>query len=259
MESFIKESREIICKASKNNKLIVFVGAGVSVNSGYPSWLNLISEFAMGLGIDLNSSSVDDYLKIPQYYYNLRKSKEYYDVILNKFNINAIPNKIHELILELEPAHIITTNYDNLIEDTARKKGLFYDVVAKDSDLPYSINNKMIIKMHGDLDNKNIVLKEDDYLLYFKNFQLIQNYIKSLLSTHIVLFIGYSISDINVKYIFQWVKDILKNDFQQVYFFENSENKEFAQLEFEYYRNRGVNILYSSAFRDIKYFNKSFN
>lgn len=60
MESFIKESREIICKASKNNKLIVFVGAGVSVNSGYPSWLNLISEFAMGLGIDLNSSSVDD-------------------------------------------------------------------------------------------------------------------------------------------------------------------------------------------------------
>lgn len=259
MESFIKESREIICKASKNNKLIVFVGAGVSVNSGYPSWLNLISEFAMGLGIDLNSSSVDDYLKIPQYYYNLRKSKEYYDVILNKFNINAIPNKIHELILELEPAHIITTNYDNLIEDTARKKGLFYDVVAKDSDLPYSINNKMIIKMHGDLDNKNIVLKEDDYLSYFKNFQLIQNYIKSLLSTHIVLFIGYSISDINVKYIFQWVKDILKNDFQQVYFFENSENKEFTQLEFEYYRNRGVNILYSSAFRDIKYFNKSFN
>ena len=113
--------------------------------------------------------------------------------------------------------------------------------------------------MHGDLDNKNIVLKEDDYLSYFKNFQLIQNYIKSLLSTHIVLFIGYSISDINVKYIFQWVKDILKNDFQQVYFFENSENKEFAQLEFEYYRNRGVNILYSSAFRDIKYFNKSFN
>lgn len=256
MEAFIKESKEIICKAAKNNKLVVFVGAGVSMNSGYPSWESLIIDFAKGLGVDMSEYSIDDYLKIPQYYYNLRKEKEYYDIVLNKFDIKAEPNKIHELILDLRPAHIITTNYDDLIEKAANRKGDFFDVVAKDSDLPYSINNKMIIKMHGDLKNKNIVLKEDDYLSYFNNFQLIQNYIKSLISTHVVLFIGYSISDINVKYIFQWVKDILKKDFQQAYFIEGNKNKEFNQLEFEYYRNRGVNILYTSACKDIEDFNK---
>lgn len=259
MESFIKESKEIICKASKNNKLVIFVGAGVSMNSGYPSWRSIIEEFAKGLGIKIDDYSSDDYLKIPQYYYNLRKEKEYYDVILNKFNITGEPNLIHELILDLEPVQIITTNYDDLIERIANMKGMFFDVVAKDSDLPYSVNNKMIIKMHGDLKNKNIVLKEDDYLSYFNNFQLIHNYIKSLISTHIVLFVGYSISDINVKYIFQWVKDILKKDFQQAYFIESDSEKEFNQLEFEYYKNRGINILYTSSCNEIDYFKKEFN
>ncbi|MDK2585331.1 SIR2 family protein [Romboutsia sedimentorum] len=259
MKAFIEESKDIICKASRNNKLAVFVGAGVSMNSGYPSWSSLISDFAKGVGIDMDKCSYDDYLKIPQYYYNLRKEKDYYDVILNKFSIKGDPNKIHDLIIDLDPAHIITTNYDDLIERASNKRGLFFDVVAKDTDLPYSINNKMIIKMHGDLNNKNIVLKEDDYLSYFENFKLIQNYIKSLISTHIVLFVGYSISDVNVKYIFQWVKDILKNDFQQVYFIEADENKKINQLEFEYYRNRGINILYTSECKEIDYFKQEFN
>lgn len=258
MKSFVEESKKIINKASINNKLVIFVGAGVSMNSGYPSWTNLITEFANGLGLNISQLSDDDYLKIPQYYYNLRKEKEYYDVVLNKFDINAKPNKIHELMLELNPNHIITTNYDDLIERACNKKGLFFDVVAKDKDLPYSINNKMIIKMHGSLENRNIVLKEDDYLSYFNEFKLIQNYIKSLLSTHIVLFLGYSIRDVNVKYIFQWVKDILKNDFQPVYFIEDDDSIKFNQLEFEYYRNRGVNIIYSSEFNNIEYFKKDF-
>lgn len=245
MEAFLNESKRLINKAAKNNKLVVFVGAGVSMNSGYPSWTNLIKDFADGLGYDMSSSSFDELLRIPQYYYNARKEKEYYDVIYNKFDIKFEPNNIHDLILELNPAHIITTNYDDLIERAANKKGMFYDVVAKDTDLAYSVNNKMIIKMHGDLKNKNIVLKEDDYMSYFNNFKLIQNYIKSLISTHLVLFVGYSVSDVNLKYIFQWVRDVLKNDFQQAYLLECS--KSFNQLEFEYYKNRGINILYSKC------------
>lgn len=72
--------------------------------------------------------------------------------------------------------------------------------------------------MQGDLINKNIVLKEDDYLSYSTKFRLIENYIKALLFTHVVLFVGYSINDIDIKLIFQWVIDILKKDFQPAYF-----------------------------------------
>ncbi|MED4452506.1 SIR2 family protein [Metabacillus fastidiosus] len=233
----------MIREAIDNNKLIVFVGAGVSVNSGLPSWWDLIEKFTFGIGLATRNISQDDYLKIPQYYFNARGNKEYYDLITKVFNISAKPNPIHSALLELKPCHFITTNYDELIEDSAREKGIFYDVVSKDEDLPYTPNNNMIIKMHGDLNNKNIVLKEDDYLSYSTNFKLIEHYIKALLSTHVVLLVGYSLNDTNVKLIFQWVKDILKKDFQPAYFLNIDENDSIDILEFNYYKNRGVNIL----------------
>ena len=48
-------------------------------------------------------------------------------------NIESEPNIIHDKILELNPYHIITTNYDNLIERQANQKGMFYDIVSKDT------------------------------------------------------------------------------------------------------------------------------
>jgi len=243
MDSFIKESKKIIRKAMNNNKLVIFVGAGVSANSGLPSWKDLVNEFRKGIGLKENELSDDDYLKIPQYYYNLRKEKEYYELINEVFNVNAVPNILHDLIFQFNPTTIITTNYDELIEERAEEKGLFYDVVSRDKDLPYTQNDKMIIKMHGDLKYNNIVLKEEDYLSYSSNFKLMENYIKSLLSSNVVLFIGYRINDINMKIIFQWVKDILKNDFQPAYFINTSAKKDNNNIQFDYYKNRGINIL----------------
>jgi len=60
--------------------------------------------------------------------------------------------------------------------------------------------------MHGDFNNHNIVFKEDDYLDYQYNFPLIENYIKSILSTHTVLFSGCSYNDINYKQIMKWLQ-----------------------------------------------------
>ncbi|MEV9639802.1 SIR2 family protein [Mammaliicoccus sciuri] len=243
MGAFIRESKRVIREAINNNKLIVFVGAGVSANSGLPSWWDLVEKFTDGLGIDNKSITQDDFLKIPQYYFNERGNKEYYDIINKVFNVSVKSNPIHSLLLELQPNHFITTNYDELIEDAAREKGIFFDVVSKDEDLPFTPNNNMIIKMHGDLKNKNIVLKEDDYLTYSNEFKLIEHYIKALLSTHVILFVGYSLKDYNVKLIFQWVKDILKKDFQPAYFLNIDEKPDIDLLEYNYYKNRGINIL----------------
>ena len=242
MKSFIKESKKIIRKAMNNNKLVIFVGSGVSLNSGYPSWGDLINEFKKGIDIDNSELTTDDYLKIPQYYYNERNKKEYYELINEVFDVKAKPNVIHDLILQFNPNNIITTNYDKLIEEAAAEKGMFYDVVSRDKDLPYTENNNMIIKMHGDFTYNNIVLKEEDYLSYSSNFKLIENYIKSLLSSNVILFVGYSINDINMKIIFQWVKDILKKDFQPAYFINVDED--YNHIQFDYYKNRGINILY---------------
>lgn len=245
---FINSSIRKIQAASENNKLIIFVGAGVSANSNIPTWSQLIDVFAKELGIeDWVASSTEDYLKIPQYYYNERGEKEYYDKLLEVFESkNYFPNPIHKLIFDLNPKNIITTNFDNLLEQASEEFSGFYHTVTEDIDLSYDINNRMIIKMHGDFSKKNIVLKEDDFLQYAQKFSLIEHYLKSLLATNTVLFIGYSINDPNFKLIFQWVKDVLKGHFQPAYLLECSRTPNY--LEFNYYKNKGINVLYYGNF-----------
>lgn len=233
------EDLRVINNALEHNKLVPFVGAGVSYDSGVPLWNDIIKKFCEHLGLD---SKNQDYLKIPQYYYNNRGFKEYKDLLNDIFLSNTYtPNELHRSIVDLGTDLIITTNYDKLLEATFVERGKFVDVICEDKDFTYSMNSKKLIKMHGDLDRGNIVLKEDDYINYSQNFCLIENFLKSIIGSHTLLFIGYSLSDYNVKQIFSWVKMILKEDFQNAYFLYSEGTA--RDYEKEYYKNIGVNLI----------------
>ena len=112
----------------------------------------------------------------------------------------------YTLIFDINPTHIITTNYDTLLESSKSELREQYQVIVRDKDLLDSTKNKYIIKMHGDLyDTSTIVLKEQDYLNYSQNRVLIELFIKSLLTDHVVLFLGYSLNDYNIKQIISWL------------------------------------------------------
>ena len=99
-------------------------------------------------------------------------------------------NIIDELIIQLNPEHIVTTNYDHLIEDVKHPYVSNYTVIECDGDLLEKNGRRYIIKMHGDIDKlEEIVLKEDDYLKYSQNHILIETYIKSLLIDKTFLFV----------------------------------------------------------------------
>ncbi|WP_053061410.1 SIR2 family protein [Paenibacillus sp. VT-400] len=232
---------EAILEAMSRDHLVLFVGAGISANSNLPSWMGLIKEFAVGLGINREVNS-DDFLKIPQYFYNQRGKNEYFKKIMEIFDTSVSPNLLHDYILRFKPRHIITTNYDNLIEQAIEKHFMFYDTVKEDIDLPYSSNGRMLIKMHGDLKRKNIVLKEDDYLNYSTNFKLIESYIKSIFINNTVLFVGYSLQDYDLKLIMKNVQGILGEHFQKAYLVDSSDNSRLS-VEKEYFRNLGVNVI----------------
>ena len=233
------EDLRVLNNALEHNKLVPFVGAGVSYDSGVPLWNDIIKKICEHLGLD---SKNQDYLKIPQYYYNNRGFKEYKDLLNDIFLSNTYtPNELHRSIVDLGTDLIITTNYDKLLEATFVERGKFVDVICEDKDFTYSMNSKKLIKMHGDLDRGNIVLKEDDYINYSQNFCLIENFLKSIIGSHTLLFIGYSLSDYNVKQIFSWVKMILKEDFQNAYFLYSEGTA--RDYEKEYYKNIGVNLI----------------
>lgn len=250
--NFYTEEKRILQEAMNKGKLIVFVGAGVSASSGMPLWKEALKGFAIGLG--LKSEEVYDNLKIPQMYYNARGKKEYVDLARNVFKYGkSLPtNMIHDCIMELNVNQIITTNYDHLLEDAALRHNRIYQVISKDEDIPYASGNRRIIKMHGDFENGNFVLKEDDYLNYSTDFGMIETYCKSAIASNVILFLGYSFSDPDVKQIFNWIKVTLKNNFQRAYLIDAQ--GEYAEHDVQYFKNRGINVLYAS--REVTDFKK---
>lgn len=238
------ESKRIIRQAMKDQQLVLFVGAGASIASGMPTWAQAVEVIADHLSI---TDRPLDFLRIPQYHYNARGKKEYTQLMRSIFchGVYLQKHEIHDKIIEFHTGTIITTNYDHLIEQAAEDNSEILSVVSKDADIPYRRGGRELIKMHGDFENDNFVLKEDDYLAYSRNFMLIENYVKSIIGTKVVLFIGYSFNDPDVKQIFSWVKDILGGDFQRAYLIESG--KPYDVNEAEYFKNFGINVLYAAV------------
>lgn len=244
-KTFYEESRRLIRSAMAEHNLIIFVGAGVSLDSGMPSWSQAISQIAKKL--DVSPDDVDN-LKIPQYYFNARGKNDYTQLIhqIFKYGIHLQTMPVHKKIIEFNADVMITTNYDHLLEQAEEESGEILYVASKDSELPYK-RGAELIKMHGDFEHDNFVLKEDDYLNYEQNFRLIKNYITSLAGTKTILFIGYSFNDPDLKQIFSWLKNILLGDFRHAYMISVGQ---YDRYEENYYKNFGINTLYASLFQN---------
>ena len=76
-----------------NNEASLFIGAGVSRNSGYPGWADLLSECAEELNVDLNKI---DLYSLAQYYANEHSDSDLRSIINNK--INKIPQESNLLL-----------------------------------------------------------------------------------------------------------------------------------------------------------------
>lgn len=229
----------IIRNAIDTNKLVVFAGAGISVDAGIPEWSVLIDE--MKLEIDIPKSEMD-FLRIAQMYFNDRQQKEYIEKVRSVLKHKKVKyNEIHQELFQLSPVHILTTNYDDLLEQVIKNKSLPFSIVTNDREFPYALNTNLLVKVHGDLDDIDIVLKEDDYLDYSLNHPLIEAFLKSVFATKIVLFVGYGFSDMNLKMIIQTVRNILGKDFQSAYLLSVEDTLHPAERE--YLKNRGIIVL----------------
>lgn len=225
--------------AIDTKKLVVFAGAGISVDSGVPTWGSLVEELRNEIDV---SDNEQDFLRLAQMYFNERQQKEYIEKIRTILKHKQLYfNEIHEEIFRLSPEHILTTNYDDLLDQVINKRSLPYSVVSRDKEFTYASNTKLLLKIHGDLGNTDIVLKEDDYLDYSINHPLIESFLKSMFATKLVLFVGYGFSDTNLKMIIQTVRNILGKDFQNAYLLSIDKTVHHSQRQ--YLRNRGINVV----------------
>lgn len=250
----MKHNRELdgLIKAIQEERLVLFIGAGVSVNSGYPGWGKLIMQMAEKIGLDDIQPIPNAFQRIPEYLF-IKDSEEYRTMLQECFaDQKNMDNDILDVLLEWNPAHIITTNFDNLIEHAlvkANKQGICreYEMVACDEHLIRAKKEHFYIKMHGDVENFDaLVLKESDYLSYSQKHVLIEMVIKSLLVNHVFLFVGYSMQDSTLNTIMAWVDELIRSykldklPPVRHYFLTTEKPDEYFQ---QYFRQKKIEIL----------------
>ena len=231
----------------RRDKLVIFVGAGVSKNSGVPTWGRMVRTFAEQMDYPVEKLSTDEYIRIPQYYYGMDESeghRDYYETIRKIISLETEPNILNELIAQLHPKHIVTTNYDKLMDKVAEG----YEVIRQDKDLLKVDSNNYLIKMHGDIDNvEEVVFKETDYLQYSETHRLMETFLKSLLIDHVFLFVGYSLNDYNLNTFTNWIEFIaremnIKKEMHKNFFLSSSEHAGKKYLR-KYYEDKGLQVI----------------
>ena len=215
---------EKLFQAYVEGKCGIFVGAGLSVGAGAPSW----SEFLLRLvdrSTDLNEISAEkadesrQLANDPSKYLMLAEElreilgTEFKSIIEEVFGDETLePTKAHELLTGLEKNRfIVTTNYDMLIERAFAESKKFrqgykyYEAHALLRDL-YK-REFFLLKAHGDAKTaaEQIVLTDKDYRRLLYGEPGYQSALQSIFTMYSVIFIGSSLQDPELKLLLSYV------------------------------------------------------
>jgi hypothetical protein len=222
IEDYYSELPEQLIDAFAKNKCILFVGAGISRmclgkdRKPLPNWYEFLSSFAIWQEKNKKLTKQDareikvliskgKYLLVAEELLSISTEQEFNKFLNNTFEPKTIfPSILHELIVALPFRGIITSNYDNLIEQAyfskfKRLPKLFYN---KDILSGYDVfqNKFFILKLHGDIeDPKSIILSQKSYANLIYNSQEYRNLLEHIFLEHTILLIGYGGSDPDIE------------------------------------------------------------
>lgn len=201
------------------DSVVPFIGAGVSVAGGFPTWKNHLRQQGKTAGID--SSIIESHLAKGEFeavietIETTRGPDVFAQEIRDAFSKTGSLEKITLLISELFKDTLITTNYDRLLEQS-------FDIGPGDEVQVISSTNAMekpdpekvtVIKLHGDIKTPNrCILGKRQYDEAYGETDLdLSRPIPKLLSYYYrnssLLFIGCSLNNDRTIQVFKAVKE----------------------------------------------------
>jgi hypothetical protein len=200
---------EELINAYKKGDLILFVGAGVPINLGLPSWKELINQIGGRLGYDPEVfTTYGDPLALAEFYRIKKGSigplRSWMDREWHRNDIEIKKSNLYQAIALGNYKIVYTTNYDRWLEISYQENGVKFRKIVNVNDLiSLDSETKQIIKYHGDFDDdSSIVLSESSYYDRLEFESPLDLKLRSDLLGKSVLFIGYNLSDINIRLMF---------------------------------------------------------
>lgn len=244
----LDEARSKLSEIINEGKLIILAGSGISVDSGLPDWDGLLDDF-MQMAKNLSLPDGKDKNELHKIIEDAEERKsqnrldpiqtatvlknkikqcklnelplaysEYNSWITRRFIENKEPNENHELIVKTNYPFILTTNYDQLLGQAAKKFNFnnFLDstyTFKNELKIMYSINTlkHSIIHVHGsisDLSIDELIFTKEDYnKLIFKSYPGFSFALRMLFTRYSTLFVGYGASDPHLEEVLEEISE----------------------------------------------------
>ncbi len=205
----LSPSQKALAEHARHAELVLFLGAGVSMAAGLPSWSGLLQNLATEAGLKMDEFAKLDTLD--QGSILQRRLPDLSQRIATSLDQTRYHSLTHGLLASLPVHEVVTQNYDRLFELASRGAGRDLAV------LPYqpsrTAGQRWLLKMHGCTEHlEDIVLRREDYLRYAQTRAALRGIVQTLLITRKMLFVGFSLTDGNFHQVIDDVRQALDSD-----------------------------------------------
>src|SRR5581483_12179587 len=191
-----------LARTIASGELVMFVGAGLSIGAGAPTWDQLCDD----LRAELHPSTSEQSLPlVAQYFRNQFGDYALYSRLREKLHGASLrPTRVHELLCSLPVSVFLTTNWDSLIEQALRAIGRRAHVIVHPPDLAaWDDCEVQVIKPHGDIERPDsLVVTAHDYSQLLGADTALRAKLVDLLRYRPVCFVGYSMRDEDVTLLY---------------------------------------------------------
>lgn len=224
-----------LTKAVEEDRLVVFAGAGVSMQppDPLPDFTELVKDITQAVRPGqpapqrIGNERYESYLgrvgEVPQL-------KEVCARIMSP----GVPSDLHANIIRLFAGgvlRLVTTNYDLRFEQAASALGMPARSFSSPA-LPLGNDFNGIVHLHGDVTHPSeLILVDSDYGSAYVSDGWVTRFLVKMFSRYMVLFVGYSLSDVPMQYLARSISGELQD---RVFVLETEPNS------FDKWRSRGI-------------------
>lgn len=205
-----RSAARALARRASQQRLVVFMGAGVSAAAGLPLWGELLDGLAHRAGF--SQADTAQLAQLPpvdraQLIAHRLGREPFKAAVCDALQVHDRVAVAHALLAGLPVREFITTNYDAAFERACDATGRPVAVLPY---APASGSRRWLLKMHGCVTRPDdIVLTREDYVRYGERSAALAGIVQAMLITRHMLFVGFSLDDDNFHRIVDAVRRAL--------------------------------------------------
>jgi|GEM_PF-951847 len=204
MQQLIPELADLILK----DNAVLFVGSQLGAGGGRTP---IIEQIADALATRIDYTRPDRSLPAVARDYEVLQGRPALILALREelARLQTGPDPIHQLLADavLPTTKLITTRFDQMLENALAQFEKPYVLIVRDTDVPFFDESKVtLIKIQGDIAQPDsLVITEDDVDAFISNLPTLSDIVRSFFATKTLIFLGYDLNSAHFKRFFNQV------------------------------------------------------